>query len=511
MGALAAGGILAKEGKKILMLERHYAAGGYTHVFKRPKYEWDVGIHYIGEVHYERSFLRMAFDYISDKNIHWAQIEGVYDKIVFGDKIYEFHTGTENFKAKLKEYFPAPKDQEAIDKYVELIIDAVKASRKFFSARALPPLMSWFASPFMQGKMLKYSDRTTREVLEELTDNEKLIGVLTGQYGDYGLPPAQSSFIMHAMVARHYLRGAAYPIGGAAVIAEEIAKVIAKAGGVILTRAEVTEILVEGSTAVGVKMLDGKELRAPLVISNAGVMNTYSGLLSERLQKKYLLPKKLDKVSASASHVALYIGMKYSDEELGLEKANYWVYPDNYNHDETHDRFLKYPEADLPVAYISFPSAKDPDFQNRYPGRSTIQIITIAPYEWFAKWEDNRWKKRGAEYDALKEHFSQRLLDVLFRYFPQLKGKIDHYELSSPLSTRHFANYQQGEIYGVSHTPDRFRQKFLRPHTPISGLFMTGQDIVTAGIGGALMSGLVTASAIMRKDLSGKIVKESLG
>ena len=50
MGCLSAGSILAKEGKKVLILERHYTAGGYTHVFKRRGYEWDVGIHYIGEV-----------------------------------------------------------------------------------------------------------------------------------------------------------------------------------------------------------------------------------------------------------------------------------------------------------------------------------------------------------------------------------------------------------------------------------------------------------------------------
>ena len=50
MGCLSAASILAKEGKKVLILERHYTAGGFTHVFKRRGYEWDVGIHYIGEV-----------------------------------------------------------------------------------------------------------------------------------------------------------------------------------------------------------------------------------------------------------------------------------------------------------------------------------------------------------------------------------------------------------------------------------------------------------------------------
>ena len=50
MGSLTTAALLSKEGKKVLVLERHYTAGGFTHVFKRKGYEWDVGIHYIGEV-----------------------------------------------------------------------------------------------------------------------------------------------------------------------------------------------------------------------------------------------------------------------------------------------------------------------------------------------------------------------------------------------------------------------------------------------------------------------------
>ena len=50
MSGLTSAAILAKEGKKVLVLERHYTAGGFTHVFKRPGYEWDVGIHYVGEM-----------------------------------------------------------------------------------------------------------------------------------------------------------------------------------------------------------------------------------------------------------------------------------------------------------------------------------------------------------------------------------------------------------------------------------------------------------------------------
>ena len=89
--------------------------------------------------------------------------------------------------------------------------------------------------------------------------------------------------------------------------------------------------------------------------------------------------------------------------------------------------------------------------------------------------------------------------------------QIDYYELSTPLSTRHFANYEQGEIYGLDHSPSRFAKRFLRPRTPIDGLFLTGQDIVSAGIVPSLVAGYVSASAVVGKNLLGAAMKRGQG
>ena len=98
MGSLSAAAILSKEGHKVLVLERHYTAGGYTHVFKRKGYEWDVGIHYIGEVQNPNTPIRKMFDYISNDKLKWADMGEVYDKIIIGNKTYDFVKGVKNFK-----------------------------------------------------------------------------------------------------------------------------------------------------------------------------------------------------------------------------------------------------------------------------------------------------------------------------------------------------------------------------------------------------------------------------
>lgn len=496
LGGLGTAAILAKKaGKKVLVLEKHYVAGGFTHVFKRKGYEWDVGLHYVGEVNRERTFLYQLFDYVTDGQLKWAEMDEVYDKMVLNGEQYDYVMGKENFIRRMKAYFPD--EEEAIDGYVHAVYKTAHSAAAFFSERALPPLLGNIAGLFSKTPFLKYSDRTTLEVLQSLTKNQKLIGVLAGQYGDYGLPPAQSSFAIHAMVAKHYINGGAYPVGGSQRIAETIYPVIKNAGGEIFVNAGVKEIIIKDNKAIGVKMEDGKELFAPIVISNAGIENTYRHLVNLDTAEKHGFREKLSKVKPSVSHICLYIGINESWKKLKLGNANYWIYP-HYDHDKAVADFIANPDGEFPVVYISFPSGKDPDWENRYPGKSTVEIITLAPYDWFKKWEDGRWKKRGDDYEAFKEKFAQRMLEQLYKTVPELKGKIDFYELSSPLSTKHFTSYANGEIYGIDHTTDRFRHKFLRAHTPVKNLFMTGQDIVTVGIGGALFSGLITASAILK-------------
>ena len=506
MGSLTTATILAKEGKKVLVLEKHYTAGGFTHIFKRKGFEWDVGIHYIGEVQKETSVIKKLFNYISDDKLEWADMGDVYDKIIVGDKTYDFVKGVQNFKDKMVGYFP--KEKKAIYNYVNLVFAAIKTSQKFYMDKALPPLISKFFGSKMRNPFYKFSDKTTYEVLSSLTDNEELIKVLSGQYGDYGLPPKESSFVMHAAVARHYFAGGSFPVGGSSEIGKNIDKVIEKAGGTILISAEADEIIVKNNKAIGVKMKDGKSFFAKNIVSGAGIMTTYQKLLPEHIFVKHQFKKQLQTVNRSVSHACLYIGLNGSPETLNLPKTNYWIYPDKIDHDTAVNNYIHNLDADFPVVYISFPSAKDPDWNNRYPGKSTIDIITLLPYESFENWNGTKWMKRGDEYNSLKEKITDRLLEVLYKHIPQAEGKIEHYELSTPLTTQHFVNYEKGEIYGLDHTPKRFRQRFLKPRTPIKNLYLTGQDIVTAGVAAALFSGVITATALTRKNLMKKVMKK---
>ena len=490
IGGMTTAACLSRQGKKVLVLEQHYTAGGFTHAYARNGYEWDVGVHYIGEVGSRKSLTRQLFDFVSDGQLQWAPMDKNYDRFFIGGERFDMVAGKRDCVEALKKRFP--QEHGAIDEYMRRL-DAVGRAvqaltmEKLFP-RALGKLVRWGRKAVLPD----YINRTTEEVLRELTGDEMLIAVLTGQWGDNGVPPEQSSFLIHGLIARHYLRGAYYPVGGASRIAETIIPVIQRSGGELFTYANVEEILIKRNRAIGVRMQDGTQIRAPMVISNAGVFNTFEQLLPPKVSSRNGYTRRLKEVEPSLAHLGVYIGLQQSAEALDLPKTNFWIYH-NTAHTENLQAFREDPDAEFPAVYISFPSAKDPSWESRYPGTATIEIVAPAFFEHFEAWKDQPWGKRGEDYDTLKQRLTDRLLEYLYDKLPQLRGKIDYCELSTPLSTDFFCSYRRGEMYGLNHDPQRFEQDWLRPKTRIPGLYLTGQDVLTCGVGGAMFAGFAAA------------------
>ena len=493
IGGLTAAASLASFGYKVVVFEQHYTAGGFTHSYSRNGYEWDVGVHYIGDVGVKNTLARRLFDFISNNELQWQAMDSTYDRIYLGDDSFDLVAGRNNFRDNLIKRFP--EEKAAIDEYLYRLGKVADAMQHFTVERMLPSFMVKASRLVRERTMPDYFNRPTRQVLEELTSNQKLIAFLTGQWGDNGMPPAQSSFLIHALIAKHYLYGGYYPVGGASRMAETIIPQIQKNGGEVFTYAAVERILIEQGKAVGVRMKDGTDVHAPIVISNAGVFNTFNRLVPSELVDKTSYARGLQKVKPSMANLSLYIGLQDTSENLKLPKTNLWIYPSE-RYEQDIDKFMADPEQDFPLVYISFPSAKDPTFNERYPNRSTIEIVAPCPWEWVQQWADKPWGKRGDDYEALKERFAQRLLEKLYEKLPHLRGKIDYYELATPLSTQFFCWYEKGEIYGLDHDPQRFEQNWLRPKTEIEGLYLTGQDIMTCGVVGAMIGGLMTAVTI---------------
>ncbi len=503
ISGLCSAALLSMEGKKVLVLEKHFKVGGYTHTFRRQNYEWDVGIHYIGGMHKKNSFSRKLFDKITDNNLKWNKTDDNYDRIIFPDKSYDFVAPKSKFIENLKNYFPD--ESSNIDTYIQTITSINKSMFKYFAAKGLSGFKEILFSNYLSKDFLKFSDKTTYQALSEITSNQRLIGVLTGQWGDYGLPPKQSSFAMHCAIAAHYLDGANYPVGGSRSISETIVPVIEKNGGQLFVSTGVESIYIKNGQCKGVVLENGDIIESTSVISSAGVQNTLNKFLAnEPSLSKYR--DNLKKVEPSSGHGCLYVGFDKTAKELGITNTNLWIYPSD-DHDLNVEKYMNDENEEFPLVYLSFASSKDPNWDQNYPGTATLEAIVPTSFDHYKKWNDKPWKKRGDEYLDYKEKFSQRIIDIIYKQCPNLKDKISFYELSSPLSTRDMAHYEFGELYGANHTPSRFRQKWLKPKTPIKNLYLTGQDITTVGLPSALMSGMLTSSTLLNKNLFKTLAK----
>ncbi|MDG2289455.1 MAG: NAD(P)-binding protein, partial [Woeseiaceae bacterium] len=118
IGGLTTAALLSDLGWKVCVLEQHYTAGGYTHSYERNGYEWDVGVHYIGDVG-AQTRTRKMFDYLSGGKIDWAPMDAEYDRFYIGEKVFNAKAGKEKFRLNLVQQFPD--EEKAIDHYLKLL------------------------------------------------------------------------------------------------------------------------------------------------------------------------------------------------------------------------------------------------------------------------------------------------------------------------------------------------------------------------------------------------------
>jgi phytoene dehydrogenase-like protein len=351
---------------------------------------------------------------------------------------------------------------------------------------------------------------TVKNYLDKNFRDEKLKAVLASQWGDYGLPPSQSSMAVHALIVNHYISGGYYPVGGSKKIADSITPIIQNTGGELLVNHTAKEIIINNGKAIGVRATkkEGndfieKEFFADKIISTAGAKITYTDLIPKESEPDFI--DEIKNFPSSTAHICLYIGLRESPDKLGIKGENYWIF-NTYDHDRIISEMDLLPDGVVNSVFVSFPSLKDPEAKTQ-----TAEIVAFAKYDSFSKWSKEPWKKRGEEYDVIKRKISGAMIELTEKYIPGFTRLIDYSELSTPLSTEHFTGFHHGAIYGIPATPERYKMKWIGPYTHIKNLYMSGADAFGHGIVGGLMGGALT-SALAVKGLKGipSVFKEAI-
>jgi phytoene dehydrogenase-like protein len=479
--------------KRVLVLERHFKLGGFTHSFTRPQERsWDVGLHYVGEMA-PGTIGRQLFDLITQHKVQWNKMPSPFEKFVYPDFTFEVPDDEDLYQQALIEHFPH--ERTAIKRYFKDVLRVANWYRINMLMQSAPALIRLPAQLTTRGAK-DMGLLTTVEYLNRHFKDQKLKAVLTSQWGDYGLPPSKSAFAIHALVVVHYFKGGYYPTGGAEKIVESIKPIVEAKGGQCLVNHTVTEIIVRNGKAIGVKVVVKKgreniekEFFAPVVVSDAGAYTTFNQLLPENVHLPFR--KQLEQMTWGHSFATVYLALNENPSTLGFHGENHWIFS-SYDHDEMFQRRNEVLEDKPSFCYLSFPSQKDPQAVAH-----TAEIITALDYATVEKWKDQPWRRRGTDYQTLKDKLAKTLIDFVNKHYPGFKDLVDYQEVSTPITVETFTGHSRGAIYGIPATPERFRLPWLKVTTPVENLYLTGADVTAPGILGALMGGVATAAHLL--------------
>ncbi|MFD0531407.1 phytoene desaturase family protein [Kitasatospora arboriphila] len=208
---------LARQGRRVAVFEQHYTAGGYTHAYRRRGWEWDVGIHYVGQLA-EREPVRVLSDYLTGGALRWAPLGDPFDEYRLAGEVYRAPVGFAAYQAGLIARFPAERAS------IEALFGLVRRCRAVLPVLALGrlsgPVVRRLARALRAAAVPPEAMRPAREVVEGLVRDERLRqAVLTQSALLLADSTARLPFFLLAVLFEHFRTGAWYPVGGSAAIA----------------------------------------------------------------------------------------------------------------------------------------------------------------------------------------------------------------------------------------------------------------------------------------------------
>lgn len=501
IGGLTCAAYLAQLGKRVVVVDQHSLAGGNATVFEHEGYEFDVGVHYLGDCEPGGTFDSMLNPL--GIQLEWNELDpDGYDQYHFPDgMVFRMPKGIEEFRTRLHEAFPDEK--ECIDAYVDTVrgIDAEITG-------ATPPRY-----------LLQHMDSTLGEFLAEFDPSPRLRTVMAAQHGVYALPPDEASLIMHALVVMHYFKGAYYPRGGGQVIADALCETIRSHGGDIVLRTRVDRILTEDGHVSGVQLHAPSperakgvptEIQAPIVVSNADLKRTVFELIgADEFPADY--SERIDELEMALPIFVVYLVLDRDLAAEGFSNGNIFV----CDTDDIEGAYASLEAGEVDhqaMVYITLSSLKDPTNPRLCrPGQTNLQVMTLAPRD-HSYWgvaegpvAGERYR-RNPEYVARKKSLRDLAVEAAARVIPGLGDSIVYEETATPITHERYVRSTGGTSYGVKCTPGQVLARRPAFGTPIEGLFVVGANTMMGhGIAGAMAGGVACASTVSGTDVKATV------
>jgi all-trans-retinol 13,14-reductase len=488
LGGLVAGAKLAKEGKKVLLIEQHHIPGGCATNFKRVGSNMDVGLHEIGDIE-EGSMQGDIFrDLKISENIEFLKLP----------EFYRFTNG------RIDIVIPdSRKEAERI--LIEKYPEEEKGIKKFFSAimgfrnelnrmprRGLKLLLVLPFFPLLFPRIVFSMNKTVSQFMDKLIKNDDLKLALTANIGYYHDNPKTMAYSYFAIAQSGYYSGGYYIKGGSQKLSDYLAKFITDNGGKIMLGHKVAKIITENNKAIGVEYHKRSSADSPIkifgnyIIANAAVPNVFNDLLPKGLNTN--AKANINKMEIACSLLSIYFFFKKPIKEMGNKHYSTFVF-----HPEVHDWHDLNFHVDYKERGFVFVDYSQIDSQLAAPGKGVGAICSV-------DYIDDWITLNDAEYKTRKEEVAKIYIEQLDKLIPGIKDQIEYYEVGTPKTIERYTLNPKGTPYGFAQIPSQASIRRVSQKSSIENLyFASAWTMPGGGFTGAMLSGWFCAEEIIKK------------
>lgn len=494
IGGLACGALMAKEGAKVLVAERHKRPGGFVADYERKGFSFQVP-HIMGGCGPGGDITRIV-DHLGIR-VDFKQVEPLM-RFIYPEHDITVPSDLDAYAEVLKDTFQPQTIN--INSFFKELRSLTKNMNLRMTRRPLgfSNTMKMAAMPFTAPKALSYmmSGTSFQKMLDKHFTDDRLKTVLSTPWGFLGIPPWELSALSMVSMMKSFNDGAYVPLGGFQLLADGFAKAIADNGGTLLYGHEVTSINTEKGHVAEVEMVPRAKVTAESVVSDADTKRTFLRLLDrENLPTTFL--ERVDDAPISMTGFVIHLGL---GKRVGpeFESGPLFVSPSYDEADMLEEIAVKtrYPEAGKIRWSMMVPSAVDHSLAPA--GKTCLDIIVpCVPYNFMRRWGVEEGGVRGQRYKGIKERYAEVIIEAVAMTFPDLVHHVEAFDIATPITYERYTMAIDGCWYDSAPAGKQGVGKRPGPRTPIKGLYTTGaKSALGGGIYPSIMAGVLAADAI---------------